>query len=77
MGESDITAVTEEPADNFFGPGSGKLAHEGFESLDSAETVTENALKAAKRLRAEERRLQMLRLREELGDYHLDFGDEL
>ena len=54
----------------------GELADDDFESLDFAEAVTEKALKAAKRRRAEER-LEMLRLREELGDYDLDFGDEL
>jgi hypothetical protein len=76
MGERDTTAVTEEPADEFFEPGLGELADEDFESLDFAEAVTEKALKAAKRRRAEAR-LEMLRLREELGDYDLDFGDEL
>ena len=76
MGERDTTAVTEEPAEGFFEPGLGELAYEDFESLDFAEAVTEKALKAAKRRRAEEH-LEMLRLREELGDYDLDFGDEL
>ncbi len=76
MGERDTTAVTEEPAEEFFEPGLGELAYEDFESLDFAEAVTEKALKAAKLRRAEER-LEMLRLREELGDYDLDFGDEL
>jgi len=76
MGERDTTAVTEEPAEEFFEPGLGELADEDFESLDFAEAVTEKALKAAKRRRAEER-LEMLRLREELGDYDLEFGDEL
>ena len=76
MGERDTTAVTEEPAEEFYEPGLGELTDEDFESLDFAEAVTEKALKAAKRRRAEER-LEMLRLREELGDYDLDFGDEL
>ena len=76
MGERDTTAVTEEPAEEFFEPGLGELTDEDFGSLDFAEAVTEKALKAAKRRRAEER-LEMLRLREELGDYGLDFGDEL
>ena len=76
MGERDTTAVTEEPAEEFFKPGLGETAYEDFESLDFAEAVTEKALKAAKRRRAEER-LEMLKLREELGDYDLDFGDEL
>ena len=43
---------------------------------EPAEAVTEKALKAAKRRRAEER-LEMLRLREELGDYDLNSSDEL
>ena len=76
MGERDTTAVKEELAGEFFEPGMSELAEEDFESLDFAEAVTEKALKAAKRRRAEER-LEMLRLREELGDYDLDFGDEL
>jgi len=76
MGERDTTAVTEDPAEEFFEPGLGELTDEDFESLDFAEAVTEKALKAAKRRRAEER-LEMQRLREELGDYDLDFGDEL
>ena len=76
MGERDTTAVTEEQAEDLFEPSLGELAYEDFESLDFAEAVTEKALKAAKRRRAEDR-LEMLRLREELGDYDLDFGDEL
>ena len=76
MGERDTTAVKEEPAEEFFEPGLGELTDEDFESLDFAGAVTEKALKAAKRRRAEER-LEMLGLREELGDYDLDFGDEL
>ena len=76
MGERDTTAVTEEPAEEFFEPGLGELAYEDLESLDVADAVTVKALKAAKRRRAEER-LEMLRPREELGDYDLDFGDEL
>ena len=76
MSERDTTAVTEDPAEEFFEAGMRELAYEDFESLDFAEAVTEKALKAAKRRRAE-MRLEILRLREELGDYGLDFGDEL
>ncbi len=43
MGERDTTAVTEEPADEFFEPGLGELTDEDFESLDFAEAVTEKA----------------------------------
>ena len=76
MGERDRTAVTEDSAEDMFEPGLGELSEDDFESLDFAEAVTEKALKAAKRRRAEER-LEMLRLREELGDYDFDFDDEL
>lgn len=76
MGERDTTRVGEESADDLFEPAMGDLSDEDFESMDFAEAVTEKALKAAKRRRAEER-LEMLRLREELGDYDFDFGDEL
>lgn len=47
MGERDTTAVTEEPAEEFFEPGLGETAYEDFESLDFAEAVTEKALTAA------------------------------
>lgn len=76
MGERDRTVVTEDSAEDMFEPGLGEFSEDDFESLDFAEAVTEKALKAAKRRRAEER-LEMLRLREELGDYDFDFGDEL
>ena len=76
MGERDRTVVTEDSAEDMFEPGLGELSEDDFESLDFAEAVTEKALKAAKRRRAEER-LEILRLREELGDYDFDFGDEL
>ena len=76
MGERDRTVVTEDSAEDMFEPGLGELSEDDFESLDFAEAVTEKALKAAKRRRAEER-LEMLRLREELGDYDFDFGNEL
>ena len=66
MGERDRTVVTEDSAEDMFEPGLGELSDDDFESLDFAEAVTEKALKAAKRRRAEER-LEMLRLREELG----------
>lgn len=76
MGERDRSVVTEDSAEDMFEPGLGELSEDDFESLDFAEAVTEKALKAAKRRRAEAR-LEMLRLREELGDYDFDFGDEL
>ena len=76
MGERDRTVAPGDPTEDVLEPGLGELSEEYFESLDFAESVTEKALKAAKRRRAEER-LEVLRLREELGEYDLDFGEEL
>ena len=76
MGERDRTVVADDSADDVFEPGLSELSDEQFESIDFAESVTEKALKAAKRRRAEER-LEVLRLREALGEYDLDFGEEL
>lgn len=76
MGERDRTVVADDSNDDVFEPGLSELSDEQFESIDFAESVTEKALKAAKRRRAEER-LEVLRLREELGEYDLDFGEEL
>ena len=76
MGERDRTVVADESTDDVFEPGLSELSDEQFESIDFAESVTEKALKATKRRRAEER-LEVLRLREELGEYDLDFGEEL
>ena len=75
MGERDTASMSEDSADDLFEPGMGDISDEDLDSLDFAEAVTEKALKAAKRRRAEER-LEMLRLREELGDYDLDFEDD-
>ncbi|NDH41111.1 MAG: hypothetical protein EBY45_11975 [Gammaproteobacteria bacterium] len=74
MGERDTASMSEDSAEDLFEPGMGEISDEDLDSLDFAEAVTEKALKAAKRRRAEER-LEMLRLREELGDYDLDFED--
>ena len=75
MGERDTASMSEDSAEDLFEPGMGEISEEELDSLDFAEAVTEKALKAAKRRRAEER-LEMLRLREELGDYDLDFEDD-
>ena len=76
MGERDTTVANEGPSEELFDPALGELEDDDFEAMDFAEAVTEKALKAEKRRRAEER-LEMLRLREELGDYDLDFGEEI
>ena len=76
MGERDTIVTTEGPKEELFDPALGELEDDDFEAMDFAMAVTEKALKAEKRRRAEER-LEMLRLREELGDYDLDFGEEI
>ena len=76
MGERDKTVFADDPAEDVFAPDLGELNDEQFEAVDFAESVTEKALKAAKRRRAEER-LEVLKLREQLGEYDLDFGEEL
>lgn len=76
MGERDTTVTTEGPTEELFDPTLGELEDDDFEAMDFAEAATEKALKAEKRRRAEER-LEILRLREELGDYDLDFGEEI
>ena len=73
MGERDRTVVPGDPTEDVFELGLGELSGEHFESLNFAESVTEKALKEAKRRRAEER-LEVLRLREELGEYDLDLA---
>ena len=76
MGERDTTGTTESPTEELFEQALRELDDDDFEAMDFAEAVSEKALKAEKRRRAEER-LEMLRLREELGDYKLDFDEEL
>ena len=76
MGEKDKTVFAGDPAEDVFEPDLGELSDEQFEAVDFAESVREKALKAAKRRRAEER-LEVLKLREQLGEYDLDFGEEL
>ena len=76
MGKRDKTVFAYDQAEDVFEPDLSELNDEQFEAVDFAESVTEKALKAAKRRRAEER-LEVLKLREELGEYDLDFGEEL
>ncbi len=71
MGEREITVITEEPSDEFFEQTLDDLNDDELSSFVSTDTTIEQTLKAAKRRRAE-KRLERLRLREELGDYDLD-----
>ena len=72
MGERETTVIIEEPSDEFFEQALDDLNDDELSSFILTDTATEKALKAAKRRRAE-KRLEILRLREELGDYDLDY----
>ena len=76
MSERDTTVTTEGPSDELFDPALSELDDDDFEAMDFAEAVTEKALKAEKRRRAKER-LEIMRLREVLGDYDLGFDEEM
>ena len=72
MDERETTVITEEPLDEFFEQGLEDLNDDELSPFVLTDTATEKALKAAKRRQAE-KRLEILRLREELGDYDLDY----
>jgi hypothetical protein len=72
MGERETTVITEEPLDEFFEQALEELNDDELSPFVLTDTATEKALKAAKRRQAE-KRLEILRLREELGDYDLDY----
>ena len=74
MSERRSNAVTAGTADDFI-EATRDLSDDDFDSLEFAEATTEKALKAATRRRAEER-LEVFRLREELGDYDLEFDED-
>ena len=76
MGERDTTVITGGPVEEPFDPALGELDNDDFKAVDFTKAATEQPLKAKKRRQAEER-LELLRLREELGDYGLDFGEEI
>ena len=72
MGERETTVITEEPLDKFFEQALEDLNDDELSPFVLTDTATGKALKAAKRRQAE-KRLEILRLREELGDYDLDY----
>ncbi|MFT4824366.1 MAG: hypothetical protein ACI9DH_001556 [Halioglobus sp.] len=71
MGERNQEPVTAEPLDDMFEPALGELIDEEFEEL--IPVSSERRCLADKRRRAEQR-LEEKRLRDEIGDYDLDFG---
>jgi hypothetical protein len=72
MIERNHEPATDDSLDDFFEPMLGEMTDEEFEGLTA--NPTGKQLLAAKRRRAEQR-LEQRRLREELGDYDLEFDD--
>ena len=66
----------QEPApdalDDVFEPVVGEFSEEAYEGLS---TLSSDAQRLAEKRRRAEKRLEELRLREELGDYDLEFDD--
>ena len=72
MGERNHDSVADDTLEDFFEPMLGEMTDEEFDGLTAQPSGKQ--LLSAKRRRAEQR-LEQKRLREELGDYDLEFDD--
>ena len=72
MGERNHETVADDTLEDIFEPMLGDMIDEDFDGLTAQPSGKQ--LLAAKRRRAEQR-LEQKRLREELGDYDLEFDD--
>ena len=76
MGErNQIQTNDADSSDDFFDAIASDLMDEDLDVLDVGSALSDKAALANKRRRTEQR-LEMLRLREELGDYDFDFEDD-
>jgi len=76
MGErNQIQTNDTDSSDDFFDAIASDLMDEDLDVLDVGSALSDKAALANKRRRTEQR-LEMLRLREELGDYDFDFEDD-
>ena len=76
MGErNQIQTNDTDSGDDFFDAIASDLMDEDLDVLDVGSALSDKAALANKRRRTEQR-LEMLRLREELGDYDFDFEDD-
>ena len=76
MGErNQIQTNDTDSGDDFFDAIAGDFIDEELDVLEVGGVLSDKAALAYKRRRAEQR-LEMLRLREELGDYDFDFEDD-
>lgn len=75
MGERNATHTdSSEHSEDFLDPLLGEFGEEDFGDLETPVASCKESL-AEKRRRAE-RRMEALRLREELGDFDFEFDDE-
>ena len=76
MGErNQIQTNDTDSSDDFIDAIASDLMDEDLDVLDVGSALSDKAALANKRRRTEQR-LEMLRLREELGDYDFDFEDD-
>lgn len=72
MGERNQEPATPEPLDDIFEPALGNLSEEEFEELSP---ISASKRRLADKRRRAEQKLEEKRLRDELGDYDLEFDD--
>ena len=73
MGERNQEPQTNEPTEELFEPSFGELPEELL--ADDLEPISSEKQKLVEKRRLAEQRLEEKRLREELGDYDLEFDD--
>lgn len=71
MGDRNQESATDS-LDDVFEPVIGEFSEEAYDGLS---TLSSEKQRLAEKRRRAERRLEELRLREELGDYDLEFDD--
>lgn len=75
MGERNATHTdSSENPEDFLDPLLGEFGEDDFDDLETAVAACKESL--AEKRRKAERRLEALRLREELGDFDFEFDDE-
>ena len=72
MGERNQETQSSEPIEELFEPSFGDLTEELLEEL---EPITSEKQRLVQKRRLAEQRLEEKRLRDELGDYDLEFDD--
>ena len=73
MGERNQEPQTNEPVEELFEPSFGELPEELL--ADDLEPISSEKQRLVEKRRLAEQRLEEKRLREELGDYDMEFDD--